>query len=224
MCVCFFSKRYLKFGHFKSEVFHFEIKRSNVEFVLVVVNVLHARLCCYGARQLLPYVCVVAFVRVASFVVGESEQRETTTSRAVFFCWRTRACLAARCWLRAPRPSALLTARRREHARACLVAERRAFVNFFVRIALTHSNSLRALAFSRFAKQMARPTRDLHNKSSRIIIDHKKLTASVIAIFVALAFVNSIALNVIVAFQQGQAFSSTRCLMNEFSSSILTVR
>ena len=62
-----------------------------------------------------------------------------------------------------------------------------------------------------------------YKKSSRFVIDRKMLTAGVMAFFVALAVVNNMALNVSVALQQGQAFSSSRCVMNEFSSSISTV-
>ena len=57
-----------------------------------------------------------------------------------------------------------------------------------------------------------------------LLFDRKKLTAGVIVLFVALAIVDNMALNVSVTLQQGQAFSSTRCVINEFSSSISTVR
>ena len=72
---------------------------------------------------------------------------------------------------------------------------------------------------------MAGSTSCSNKKSSSVLlIDRKKLTASVIVFFVALAVVNNMALNVSVALQQGKAFSSTRCVMNEFSSTISTVR
>ena len=56
------------------------------------------------------------------------------------------------------------------------------------------------------------------NKSSHIVVDRTMLTAGVIVFLVVLAIVNNMALNLSVALQQGQAFSSTRCVMNEFSS------
>ena len=60
-------------------------------------------------------------------------------------------------------------------------------------------------------------------KSSRADNDYGMLII-VIAFLTAFAFVNSIAINVSVSLQQGQAYSSTRCVMNQFSSSISTVR
>ena len=97
-------------------------------------------------------------------------------------------------------------------ARACLFGcERRALSN----CCCFWSRSLSFL--------LIRQTQMAHGKSSHIVIDRKMLTAGVIVIFVALAFVNSIALNVSVALQQGLAFSSSRCVLNEFSSLVDTV-
>ena len=60
-------------------------------------------------------------------------------------------------------------------------------------------------------------------KSSRTEINYG-LLGLIIWFFVLLIFVNSLAINVSVSLQQNQAFSSSRCVMNEFSSSISTVR
>ena len=105
-------------------------------------------------------------------------------------------------------------------ARTSLVAERRAIVLLRGRVCFLIA--LTALAFSLCQTQMTSSTR--RKKSSRVIIDRTMLFGGVMAIFVALAFVNNMALNVSVALHQYEAFNSSRCVMNEFSSSIVTVR
>ena len=99
---------------------------------------------------------------------------------------------------------------------SCFVAS---VIFYFVRSpSLNSLNSLRACVFSVRQTQMA------FKKSSRAEIVYRVL-GLIIWFFVALAFVNSsVALDLVVALQQNQAFSSSRCVMNEFSSSISTVR
>ena len=65
----------------------------------------------------------------------------------------------------------------------------------------------------------------LHRTSSRAVLDLGTIPDIFMVLFVALALLtkSSVALDLSVALQRGQAFSSTRCVMNEFSSSISTV-